>query len=46
MKVGIIGAGAAGLAAAYELGRTGHTAIVYERARRIIYAITYECEKN
>ena len=32
MKVGIIGAGAAGLAAAYELGKQGHRVVVYERA--------------
>ena len=32
MRVGIIGAGAAGLAAAYELGLQGHRATVYERA--------------
>lgn len=32
MRVGIIGAGAAGLAAAYELGKEGHFAAVYERA--------------
>jgi protoporphyrinogen oxidase len=32
MRVGIIGAGAAGLAAAYELGKRGHQAVVYERA--------------
>ena len=32
MRVGIIGAGAAGLAAAYELGKLGHQAAVYERA--------------
>ena len=32
MKIGIIGAGAAGLAAAYELGKAGHRAVVYERA--------------
>ena len=32
MRVGIIGAGAAGLAAAYELGKHGHEAAVYERA--------------
>ena len=32
MRVGIIGAGAAGLAAAYELGKHGHYASVYERA--------------
>ncbi len=32
MRVGIIGAGAAGLAAAYELGLHGHRAAVYERA--------------
>ena len=31
MRVGIIGAGAAGLTAAYELGRHGHAAVVYER---------------
>ena len=32
MKVGIIGAGATGLAAAYDLTRAGHQVIVYERA--------------
>ena len=32
MKVGIIGGGAAGLAAAYELVKQGHQAFVYERA--------------
>ena len=32
MRVGIIGGGAAGLAAAYELGLHGHQAKVYERA--------------
>lgn len=32
MRVGIIGAGAAGMTAAYELGKNGHEAIVYERA--------------
>jgi protoporphyrinogen oxidase len=32
MRVGIIGAGAAGLAAAYELGKAGHQTVVYERA--------------
>ena len=32
MRVGIIGAGATGLAAAYELGKHGHQASVYERA--------------
>ena len=32
MKVGIIGAGAAGLAAAYALGKAGHQATVYEGA--------------
>ena len=32
MRVGIIGAGAAGLAAAYELGKNGHRVAVYERA--------------
>ncbi len=32
MRIGIIGAGAAGLAAAYELGLAGHRAVVYERA--------------
>lgn len=32
MRVGIIGAGAAGLAAAYELTKSGHYAEVFERA--------------
>ncbi|MEE9261649.1 MAG: FAD-dependent oxidoreductase, partial [Dehalococcoidia bacterium] len=32
MKVGIIGGGALGLAAAYELGLRGHQAQVFERA--------------
>ena len=32
MKVGVIGGGAAGLAAAYELGKRGHQAHVFERA--------------
>ena len=32
MKIAIIGAGAAGLTAAYELGKHGHQAIVYEQA--------------
>ena len=32
MRVGIIGAGAAGLAAAYELGKAGHEVAVYEVA--------------
>ena len=32
MRVGIVGAGATGLAAAYELGKYGHQAVVYERA--------------
>jgi len=32
MRVGIIGGGAAGLAAAYELGKQGHYAEVFERA--------------
>lgn len=32
MRVGVIGGGAAGLAAAYELVRHGHQAVVYERA--------------
>ncbi|MYE53772.1 MAG: NAD(P)/FAD-dependent oxidoreductase [Chloroflexi bacterium] len=32
MRVGIIGAGAAGLAAAYELAKQGHYTAVYERA--------------
>ena len=31
MKVGIVGAGATGLAAAYELGKHGHKVAVYER---------------
>ena len=32
MRVGVIGGGAAGMAAAYELGKHGHQAVVYERA--------------
>ena len=32
MRVGVIGAGAAGLAAAYELSKKGHQAHVFERA--------------
>ena len=32
MRVGVIGAGAAGLAAAYELAKQGHQPVVYERA--------------
>lgn len=32
MKVGIVGGGAAGLTAAYELGKLGHSVFVYERA--------------
>lgn len=32
MRVGIIGGGATGMAAAYELGKHGHKAAVYERA--------------
>ena len=32
MRVGVIGAGAAGLAAAYRLGKNGHVAEVFERA--------------
>ena len=32
MRVGIIGAGAAGLAAAYDLSKNGHDVAVYERA--------------
>ena len=32
MRVGIVGGGAAGLAAAYELGLNGHRVAVYERA--------------
>lgn len=32
MKIGIIGGGAAGLAAAFEILRQGHQAVVYERA--------------
>ncbi len=31
MRAGIIGGGAAGLAAAYELGKHGHQVVVYER---------------
>jgi len=32
MKIGVIGAGAAGMAAAYNLGKAGHQATVYEGA--------------
>lgn len=32
MRVGIIGAGAAGLAAAYDLARAGHSVVVFEAA--------------
>lgn len=32
MRVGIVGAGAAGLAAAYDIVRAGHEAVVYESA--------------
>ena len=32
MKIGIVGAGAAGLAAAYDLSRAGHKVVVYESA--------------
>ena len=32
MRVGIIGAGATGLTAAYDLGKMGHETAVYERA--------------
>jgi protoporphyrinogen oxidase len=32
MKIGIIGAGAAGLAAAYDLAKDGHAVAVYERS--------------
>lgn len=32
MRVGIVGAGAAGLAAAYDLGAAGHDVVVYESA--------------
>ena len=32
MRVGIVGAGAAGLAAAYHLGKRGHQVVVYEQA--------------
>lgn len=32
MRVGIVGAGAAGLAAAYDLGNAGHQVVVYESA--------------
>ena len=32
MKIGIVGAGVAGLAAAYEFGKAGHEVIVYESA--------------
>ena len=32
MKIGIIGAGVAGLTAAYDLSRAGHNVTVYESA--------------
>ncbi|MCH7594728.1 MAG: FAD-dependent oxidoreductase, partial [Chloroflexi bacterium] len=32
MRIGVIGAGAAGLAAAYDFGRAGHGVTVYESA--------------
>ena len=32
MRVGVIGGGAAGLVAGYELGKLGHQVVVYERA--------------
>ena len=32
MRIGIVGAGAAGLAAAYDLGKAGHEVVVYESA--------------
>ena len=32
MRVAVIGAGAAGLPAAYDLLKAGHEAVVYERA--------------
>ena len=32
MRVGVVGAGAAGLAAAHELSKEGHDVAVYERA--------------
>ena len=32
MKVGVIGGGVGGLAAAYELAKTGHQVVLYERA--------------
>ena len=32
MKIGIIGAGAAGLSAAYDLSSQGHRVVVYESA--------------
>lgn len=35
MKVGIIGAGATGLTAAYELGKSGHEVTVLERAEEL-----------
>jgi protoporphyrinogen oxidase len=35
MKVGIIGAGIAGLTAAYELSKSGHTVAVFEAAQQV-----------
>ena len=35
MKIAIIGAGAAGLAAAYDLTRAGHTVTVFEASNRV-----------
>lgn len=35
MKVGIIGGGVAGMAAAYDLARAGHQVIIYEAADRV-----------
>jgi renalase len=35
LKVGIVGAGIAGLAAARELGRTGHEVVVWERCNHV-----------
>src|SRR5688572_16653620 len=35
MKIGIIGAGAAGLAAAYDLAKAGHSVTIYEAEKEV-----------